>query len=66
MASVDALLDHQIELSVSLDTERAKTEILRDALAECLVALPDTRQWHPFQELYVLTDPEMMDYPATG
>jgi len=66
MPSVDALLDHQLELSLDLDEERAKTEILRDALAECLIALPDTRQWRPFQELYVLTEPEMVDYQATG
>ncbi len=63
---VDALLDHQIELSFDLDAERAKTEILRDALADCLMELPDSAKWFPHQELYVLTDPEMLDYLATA
>jgi len=43
-----------------------KVDVLRDALSECLAALPDTDPWRDYQELYVLTDPEMSDYTVNG
>jgi len=65
-AIIDALLDHQLRLRADLDEERVKVDVLRDALSECLAALPDTDPWRDYQELYVLTDPEMSDYTVNG
>ena len=62
--AIDGLLDHTSALSRELQLERTRRSELRDALLECLLALPDTAAWERHQNLYVATEDGYCDEEA--